>query len=391
MVAHSRNTTLVLFIVGTALSAVVLSAVPRAEALSPLPNSNLPSAPSQNGAIAYSSDMNGNSEIYSVRADDSVPRQLTHSEEEEFAPIWSPDGTRIAYFQMKYFLPPAASYPPGAGPPISIHVMNADGSHQRNLTPEGSHSFRNLTWSPDGKQLAVECARKSTDRGGNGQICVLNVDGSVLHRIVPTQLFGTTPSWSPDGRWIAFRGQASSMDQPAIGIYLVSPDGKQLRTITQDGIHPGPLAWSPDGTKLAYAFGMQTKKLAVINVDGSGEHDLDIGTTSLSDPLWSPDGTRFLLMSGGVDVVNIDGTGMREVVPPEDNVISAIWSPDGQAIAYTYGVSGDSSSEQSGHADRARLEVVELDGSSPRTLVDEAIGPAGSGILDWPPSWQAVP
>lgn len=388
MVTRRRGITLFLFVVGLAFSAIVLNAVPHAGALSPPPIVNLPRALSRDGAIAYSSDISGNSEIYTTNSTGSATRQLTHSAEEEFAPIWSPDGTKLAFLQMESF-PTASSYPAGDWSPISVHVVNPDGSQQRNLTPKGDQSFRNLVWSPDGTQLAVECSQDGSGLG-NGQICVLNVDGTGMHRVVPPQLFGTTPSWSPDGRWIAFLGQASSLDQPGLGIYLVSPDGREQRTVLQGVDSPDSFSWSPDGTKLAYTHGRSFGQLTVVNVDGSDRHDLDTGNAPVSDPQWSPDGSKLLLASNEVDVINVDGTGLREVIPPKDNALSAIWSPDGQAIAFTYGVASDPASENSERAASARLDVVKLDGSPPRTVVDEAIGPSRNGLLDWPPSWQPV-
>jgi Tol biopolymer transport system component len=389
MAARSRGITLVFVIVTMAASAVVLSAVPHAGALSSSPRANTVGARTQNGAIVFTSTRNGNGEIYAINPDGSGLRQLTNDSDMDFNPIWSPDGSKIAFMRVKAFID--VPVPPGARPPISIYVMNADGSDQRNLTPGGVRSFRNLVWSPDSKQLAVECTEKPADRDGNGQICIINVDGSRIQRVVPPQLFGTSPSWSPDGHWIAFRGQAASMDQPALGIYLVSPDGKQLRTITAKSSTPGPLAWSPDGTKLAYTFGKQNKDIAVINVDGSGEHDIDLDTTSLSDPLWSPDGTRFLIMSdGGVSIINVDGTGMREVVSPEAHVISAIWSPDGQAIAVIQQSTNLVPATPGTVSLPARLSVYRLDGSPPRTLLQEDTATDGDGLLISPPAWQPL-
>lgn len=334
--------------------------------------------PQHNGAIIFTSSRTGNDEIYAVEPDGIGLRQLTHDPEMDFGAIWSPDGTKIAFMRGK----PVSDgpIPPAARPPISIYVMNADGSDQRNLTPGGNRSFRNLVWSPDGKQLAVECTEKPTDRDGNGQICVLNVDGSGMQRVVPPQLYGQTPVWSPDGRWIAFRGQASSMDQPIVGLYLVSPDGSQQRTVLSDFDVSGSFAWSPDSRQIAYVHGQQSPTLTVVDIADSNTRDLTTDYIGPSTPIWSPDGRQLLLVSSRIDVVNADGSGMRTVVSPEYNVFSAIWSPDGQAIAYTYGVS----------ADRARLDVVGIDGSTPRMLVEEAIEPASSGILDWPPSWQPV-
>lgn len=170
------------------------------------------------------------------------------------------------------------------------------------------------------------------------------------------------------------------MDQPIVGLYLVSPDGSQQRTVLSDFDVSGSFAWSPDSRQIAYVHGQQSPTLTVVDIADSNTRDLTTDYIGPSTPIWSPDGRQLLLVSSRIDVVNADGSGMRTVVSPEYNVFSAIWAPDGQAIAFISGVS----------ADRARLDVVGIDGSTPRMLVEEAIEPASSGILDWPPSWQPV-
>jgi Tol biopolymer transport system component len=347
--------------------------------------------PHQNGAIIFTSSRSGNDDISVINPDGTGLRQLTNDPEMDFGAIWSPDGTKIAFMRMKAI--PETAIPPGALPLISIYVMNADGSDQRNLTPGGSRSFRNLVWSPDGKQLVVECSEKPTDRAGNGQICVLNIDGTGMHRVVPPQLFGTTPSWSPDGRWIAFRGQASSMDQPAIGIYLVSPDGSRQRTVLSAADFPGILTWSPDSRQIAYTHGQQSPTLTVVDIDTSRTRNLETGGRLPSDPVWSPDGSRLLFLwqasdraSVGVGVVNADGTAFRDFSATADQIISAAWSPDGQAIAVVQESLNLGQASPSTASIPVQLGVFYLDGSPSQILVDAE----GHGLLDSPPSWQPI-
>ncbi len=356
------------------------------------------------GQIAFASDRSGIYQIYTVFADGTNLRQLTSGPDDHTSPIWSPDGKSIAYFQTRFF-PPAHSYglftgPPGAWPPISIYVMNADGSNARDLTPTAIRSFHNLSWSPDSTQLAFECSRDGSSET-DGQICVLNVDGSGIKRIAPENISMTNPIWSPDGRWIAASGQQSP-SQP-YEIYLVSPGSGEWRKLATDVTSIVGFVWSPDGSQLAIVQSQPVGSTAygtitVVNVDGSGQHDINVGDSLPSDLVWSPDGTRILFNAtvpgtarAGVDVVNTDGTGLREVVPEETGVISVAWSPDGQAIAYTRYTRDQSLATPGGnYYTGIQLDVIRLSGSSPVTVFSQMLAPDQTGLDGSPPAWRPV-
>jgi TolB protein len=291
-------------------------------------------ASSHTGEIAFASDQSGPYQIYVVGEDGSNLRQLTFGADDHTGPIWSPDGKSLAYFQTRPFVHGHGMFtgPPDAWPPASIYVMNADGSNQRNLTPTPSREFRNPTWSPDGKQIVVECSRDRNDVG-NGQICVLNVDGSGVRHIAPADITMEVPVWSPDGRWIAVLGQR--LGSQASGVYLVSPDGSDSRLVSSAADAPVDLAWSPDGSKLEFtqrwwANGAARGKITIMNVNGASRRDLDIGDFVPNGIQWSPNGARLLVVASAplssrseVDVINADGSGLRKIVPEETLVGSA--------------------------------------------------------------------
>lgn len=93
-----------------------------------------------NGRVAFvGSEGNAQSDIYTMNPDGSDRKQLTFSQEREDQPVWSPDGTKIAF----------ARFNNNFG---EIFVMNADGSDQRKLTQ--SKFDLSPTWSPDGTKIA---------------------------------------------------------------------------------------------------------------------------------------------------------------------------------------------------------------------------------------------
>src|SRR5580765_4216813 len=125
------------------------------------------------------------------------------------APVWSPDGRRIAFLSRR-----------DGGK--EIYVVNADGSGQRRLTgdarfPAYTGAKSTPTWSPNGRQILFE--------GGPGAyrpVYVVNADGSGQRRLARN---GSSPAWSPDGRTIAFFSDPK--------IYLMNADGSEHRPLTK--------------------------------------------------------------------------------------------------------------------------------------------------------------
>ena len=140
-------------------------------------------------------------------------------------PRYSPDGTRLSFFDTKDGVSPSGS---GA-----LFVMRADGSDRVRVTPWG-YAFGDHGWSPDGRWIVFQRPY--------GQLYLVRPDGSDLHRVplqLPTGTGALNPSWSPDGKWIVFSLQRSDNAE----IYMVRPDGTALRKVSGS---PGAQAQNPD-------------------------------------------------------------------------------------------------------------------------------------------------
>lgn len=176
--------------------------------------------------------------IYSLKLDDASMNRLTWSDGEENSPAWSPDGRMIAFSKAIY-------HKEESGPTrvqFDIHLMDADGKNMVRLTNRGQVAG-DIAWSPDGTMLAFACVHSET---GMTEICVINVDGSdfryLTHTKTSTQLWHSMshPSWSPDGRQIAFEC-TEGVNVEDIAICIMNSDGSGIVELTK-GYDP---AWQP--------------------------------------------------------------------------------------------------------------------------------------------------
>lgn len=188
--------------------------------------------------------------------------------------------------------------------------------------------------SPDGTRIAFA---QFVAHGFQGyQIYLMNIDGSGLHPLTKA-LEGNeqSPSWSPDGRWIAYGQQGTLM--------IVRLDGRNRHTLGGAAFaNCWSPRWSPDGRKIAFSRGRDTGNatqplafvISVCNRDGTGLRDLSTPTLSWDDtwPSWSPDGSqiafqRLSLPSGKSDIFINDEATIRPVTNV-GNVDRTDWAGD---------------------------------------------------------------
>jgi dipeptidyl aminopeptidase/acylaminoacyl peptidase len=200
-----------------------------------------------------------------------------------------------------------------------LTTVGADGSGRR-VWLRTKQALGNAHFSPDGSQLAAMV--------GNTLELVTIADGRA-HPIVPGGGGGTTGAvaWSPDGSRLAFTRPTKQ------GVWLVNRDGSNLHELVASGALAGPLAWSPDGTTIAFEAS-RGRGIRLVSPAGS---DLRLLTRSAGDRFfqisWSPDGSKLLYTTkgGSLTAIGADGKGSRQLAPGAD---AASWSPDGTRIAY---------------------------------------------------------
>ena len=311
----------------------------------------------------------------------------------------SPDGSRIVYSSCEFTLEERPSryivywsdYP-FVDTGYEIGVIDVDGTGQVRLTKNGD--FDSLpVWSPDGTEIAFVGHSSMFFTAHDSELYTMYADGSRVQRVFRKLFSGVSyypPAWSPDGQSLAVA--AIRGNRPYYSVLLtVGPDGSDARDFADTrGIQNAP-AWSPDGEHLAFAIGdaksfdgnvedegieKLPSGIYVMRADGTDLRQIADGL--IGAPAWSPDGSEILFVSDGVYVAGPDGSGLRELGPGARTVAPhlAVWSPDGSRIA----VLGDTGLDDG----QLVLLTMNRDGTDQHILVREE----GEGLLR---AWRPPP
>ena len=156
--------------------------------------------------IAFTSLRDGDLEIYTMRTDGSHVRRLTHELGYDGGPFWSHDGKHIVYRagHPAEGSPEAADYRRLLGQGLvrpsrmDLWVMDADGSHKRQVTNLGGASFAPY-FTPDDRRI-IFATNFRDPRSRNFDLYLVNLDGSGLEQVTTYPDFDSFPMFSPDGR-----------------------------------------------------------------------------------------------------------------------------------------------------------------------------------------------
>jgi Tol biopolymer transport system component len=310
--------------------------------------------------------------IWIVDADGTRAQQLAATNYADdvlpvMRPALSPGGDRVVFVQTAFG---------SEGYPVSfLALVSARG---RPLGSFGRGDFP--SWSPDGRWIAFKRLNALHVIRSDGAALrrITRVERESFHRLVDSEVWvDEAPAWAPDGRRLAFARGGE--------IWSVRLDRREERRLTasRGTLDAGP-SWSPDGRSIAWNCG---RDVCAMRSDGSAKRRVaSLGTARAAVARWSPDARRprlaYLAIGPGLEPYSLYVTARGTSRPrllltyPRTNYPDFTWSPDGLFLAFPY------PTEVDGHPpwdQQYPIAVLPVDGGRPRPV---------STRTGWHPQWS---
>ncbi|MBA2339163.1 MAG: PD40 domain-containing protein [Pyrinomonadaceae bacterium] len=344
--------------------------------------------------VVFANGEGATDDLYLMNTDGSNLTQLTRTEAQEDAPVFSPDGLRVAYISR-----------PTNADKYQLFVMNSDGSGARSLTV-GETDVRTPAFAPDGKHLIYTANPEdmSVTHEQGDQIFITTVEGGNTRQLTKNSYQNGNPVFSPDGSLVAFKRALTHRGRSMGGytwddwdIYVMNFDGTNERRLTNKEFNYTSIPrFTPDGQRIVFSA-----DLSLYNIDSKGTRSLKSFATDLyfvdlrrpgelgklsdnasappvdssdnkpvsSQPTLSPDGARIAFICDRANAydyeicaMNSDGSNLRVLTRTGSYNSTPDFAPDGNSILFRYDMERDNTFE---------LWRVEADGTNARRLIGE--------------------
>lgn len=278
------------------------------------------------GRILFANDVDGDFEIFVMRADGSRRRQLTHNEVDDLQPAWAPGGRRIVFVR---------EWPKGAD---AIYILKLVGRAERRWfgTPHAMEG--EPEWSPDGRWIAF----RGGDYGDGSDVIAMRIDRSE-RRTVSYQDHNSSnrePTWAPSGRRLALVERHDESE-----IYVVpfcceaAPPKRQVTP--NDTYWESDVDWSPSGNCILFSrYDRSTSvedssSIHVISAEGGSPREVYSDGADAHAGSWSPDGKHIVLSSdinGSYDIfiARSDGSRVQRVTSSDADEVGPAWYARGE-------------------------------------------------------------
>ncbi len=214
----------------------------------------------------------------------------------------------------------------------NIFLMDADGKNARligsNLTAQSAAA------SPDGRRIVLAV----------GQVVVMSDDGAWQYYVESSSSGSNKdyePNWSSDGTRIAVQRWLGT-EPTSAEIFVLDVDGGNARRLTNNNAYDDYPSWSPDGKKIAFVSGTSgTEDIYVMDADGGNQRRLTVDASSNIRPMWSPDGRQILFQSASptgsfwvISIMNADGSNLRTLTSGPMSSYGPTWFSNGSHILF---------------------------------------------------------
>jgi len=271
------------------------------------------------GKIAFTTNRDGNKEIYVMDADGSNLQNISQHPAMEYGASWSPTFRYIATYSNRNFNP-------------EIYLLDLEKDSAIRLTNDGSDDVLPAI-SPDGKRIAFMSDRNQKSRC----VFLMKLDGSEVQALTNNDVYEESPSWSPDGTSLLFTRQIKQegdSTHAANGeIFTLDLSTKiAVRISHKDGYDSGAV-YDPKGEKIAfYGPGEQSFDIFTMNRDGSELMNITNDTLDAYSPSWSPDGKWIAYTAGAKEnyeiyIINLANGERRQLTKTSIRNEKPSWRP----------------------------------------------------------------